>query len=78
MPDHSPGTSPKVSSSEAVLEHYGRGSTDRDIRRASAHPGRIVSGVTLRASRTEASAAFVVGRSTAAVIDLVAMPTMAL
>lgn len=53
------------------------GSTERDISRASDQPGRITSGVTLRASSAEASADFVVGRSTAAVIDLVAMSTIA-
>ena len=47
-----------------------------DIRSASAQPGRIGSGVTLRASSSAASTAFVVGRSTAAVIVRVAMSTM--
>ena len=48
------------------------GSTERDIRRASAHPGRIGSGVSARASSTAASTALVVGRSTAAGIVRVA------
>ena len=42
------------------------GSTDRDIARACAQPGRIGSGVRVRASRMLASTDFVVGRSTAA------------
>lgn len=52
------------------------GSADLDIRSASDQPGRISSGVTLRARRAEASAAFVVGRSTAAGRDLVARSTI--
>ncbi|GGN99118.1 hypothetical protein GCM10010112_92620 [Actinoplanes lobatus] len=48
------------------------GSTDRDIRNASGQPGRIGSGVTVRASSSEASTDLVVGRSTAAVTVLVA------
>ena len=42
------------------------------MRRAFTHPGRMVSGVTVRASSSEASTDFVVGRSTAAVTVLVA------
>lgn len=53
------------------------GIADLDIRRASDQPGRIASGVTLRARRAEASAAFVVGRSTTAASDLVARSIMA-
>ena len=48
------------------------GSTDRDMRSASAQPGRIGSGVSARASSSAASTAFVDGRSTAAGIVRVA------
>jgi hypothetical protein len=44
--------------------------------RASAQPGLIGSGVTVRASSSEASTDLVVGRSTAAVIVRVARSTM--
>ena len=49
------------------------GSTERDIRSASAQPGRIGSGVSARASSSAASTALVDGRSTAAGIVRVAM-----
>ncbi|OKI49323.1 hypothetical protein AMK17_38440 [Streptomyces sp. CB00072] len=62
-------------SSKASSRRYGR--ADRDIPSACGQPGRMVSGVMLRARRAETSAAFVVGRSTAAVIDLEAMSTSA-
>ncbi len=48
------------------------GSTDRDMRSASAQPGRIGSGVSARASSSAASTALVDGRSTAAGMVLVA------
>ncbi len=48
------------------------GRADSDIRMASGQPGRIGSGVTVRASSTLASTDLVVGRSTAAVTVLVA------
>ncbi|MFD5792066.1 hypothetical protein ACFWIO_00745 [Streptomyces diastatochromogenes] len=48
-----------------------------DIRSDSDQPGRVNSGVMLRATTAEASAAFVVGGSTAAVIDLDAISTRA-
>ncbi|SHW61876.1 Uncharacterised protein [Mycobacteroides abscessus subsp. abscessus] len=53
------------------------GSTDRDIRSASAHPGRIGSGVSARANNNDASTPLVVGRNTAAAIDRVALSTIA-
>ncbi|MFE2109206.1 hypothetical protein ACFXAF_25545 [Kitasatospora sp. NPDC059463] len=52
------------------------GSTERDIRRASAQPGRINSGVTARASSTLASTDVVVGRSTPSDSVLVATSIM--
>lgn len=48
------------------------GSPERDIDSASAQPGRMGPGVTVRASGTLASTDFVVGRRTAAVSVLVA------
>ena len=53
-----------------------QGSAERDIASASAQPGRIGSGVTVRASSTLASTDLVVGRSTAAVTVLVATSIM--
>ncbi len=52
------------------------GSTDRDIRSASAQPGRIGSGVRVRASSSAASTDLVVGRSTTAGIERVARSTV--
>ena len=52
------------------------GSADADMARAFAQPGRIGSGVTVRASSTLASAAFAVGCSTAAVTVRVATSTI--
>ncbi|MFE7973770.1 hypothetical protein [Streptomyces shenzhenensis] len=65
---------PARRSSKAMSEACG--STDRDIRKASAQPGRIGSGVIARASNSAASTAFVDGRSTAAASVRVAMSTM--
>ncbi len=48
------------------------GSADSAIAMACGQPGRIGSGVTVRASSTLASTDFVAGRSTAAVTVLVA------
>ena len=49
------------------------GSTDRDMRSASGHPGRIGSGVIERASSSAASTALVAGLRTAAGTVRVAM-----
>ena len=56
----------------SMLSIRRNGRADADIRMACGQPGRIGSGVTVRASSTLASTDFVVGRSTAAVTVLVA------
>ena len=53
-----------------------QGSTEQAMLSASAQPGRIGSGVTVRASSKAASTDLVVGRSTAAVTVRVARSTM--
>jgi hypothetical protein len=66
------GLAAACSSRSSILDSRANGSTDRDIASACVHPGRIGSGVSVRASNTLASTDFVVGRSTAAVTVRVA------
>jgi hypothetical protein len=70
------GRAAACSSRSSRLSSRRCGSTDRDIRSASTHPGRIGSGVTVRASSTEASTDLVVGRRIAAVTVRVATSIM--
>ena len=58
------------------VQHPLQAAPSADIPSASAQPGRIGSGVTARASSTLASTALVDGRSTAAVMVLVATSIM--
>ncbi|WP_327739559.1 hypothetical protein OG749_42695 [Streptomyces nojiriensis] len=62
----STGFAAACSSRSSKVSSLRCGSTERDIFSASTQPGRISSGVTVRASSTLASTDFVVGRSTAA------------
>ena len=66
------GRAAACSSRSSMLSSRRNGRADSDIRMACGQPGRIGSGVTVRASSTLASTDFVVGRSTAAVTVLVA------
>ena len=61
---------------DPLLVRHRCGSTDRDIRSASDQPGRIGTGVSALANSRDASTAFVVGRSTAAGTERVALSTM--
>ena len=66
------GRAAACSSRSSMPSSRRNGSADSDIRMACGQPGRIGSGVTVRASSTLASTDFVVGRSTAAVTVRVA------
>ena len=70
------GRAAACSSRASMSSSRCQGSAERDIASASAQPGRIGSGVTVRASSTLASTDLVVGRSTAAVTVLVATSIM--
>jgi hypothetical protein len=70
------GRAAACSSRASMSSSRCQGSADRDIASASAQPGRIGSGVTVRASSTLASTDLVAGRSTAAVTVLVATSIM--
>ena len=66
------GRAAACSSRSSMLSIRRNGRADSDIRIACGQPGRIGSGVTVRASSTLASTDLVSGRSTAAVTVLVA------
>ena len=66
------GRAAACSSRSPMLSSRRNGRADSGIRMACGQPGRIGSGVTVRASSTLASTDFAAGRSTAAVTVLVA------
>jgi hypothetical protein len=72
VPGTTTGRAAASASRSSISARRRWGSTDRDMRSASAQPGRIGSGVRHRARSKAASAPFADGRSTAAGIVLVA------